>query len=149
MKLLRRAAIVAASLALPCGATAFAADEMPLESGDYVEVSAIEIDDGHMLDYANHLAGLWRKGQDYAKSQGWITGYEVLVNAYPRKGEPDVYLLVRVPEFADRNEEKKRDAAYRAYMQRTVAQLQAESGERAKYRRLGGTMLLRQMTFKN
>lgn len=71
-------------------------------------------DDGHSVDYLNPLAGAWRKGQEFAKSQGWITGYE----------------------------------AYRAYMQRTVAQLESESGERAKYRKLSGSMLLRELRFK-
>lgn len=149
MKAAKRTAIALASIALAWSLPAAADEGWPLDDGDYVEVSGIEIDDGHALDYANHLAGMWRRGQEFAKTQGWITSYEVMVNVYPRKGEPDVYLLTRFARFADPAEERKRDDAYRAYMERTVAQMQSESGERAKYRTLGGSMLLREQRFRS
>lgn len=148
MKAIRRAAILAASLSFAFASPAMAQDAWPMDTGDFVELAAISIDDGHTLDYLNHLTGLWKKGQDFAKTQGWITGYEVMMNVYPRKGEPDVYLLVRFPRLVDAAEERKRDAAYRAHMQRTVAQLESESGDRAKYRHLAGSMLLRELRFK-
>jgi hypothetical protein len=119
-----------------------------MDQGDYVEISGIQVDDGHSLDYLNHVAGLWRKGQEFAKSQGWITSYEAMTNVHARKGEPDIYLIVRSPRFADAAEETRRDDAYRAYMQRTVTQLETESGDRAKFRKLAGSMLLRELRFK-
>lgn len=149
MKTLNKLMICAASCALAWSAPALAQDAWPMEDGDYVEVSSIKIDDGHALDYANHLSGMWRKGQDFAKAQGWITGYEILVNVNPRENEPDVYLITRFARFADQAEGRRRDAAYRAHMQRTEAQMQAESGERAKYRHLAGSMLLREQRWKN
>ena len=97
MRAFRRAVMLAASLTLAHAAPALAQDAYPMTSGDYVVLSAIQIDDGHTLDYLNHLTGQWRRGQEFAKSQGWITSYEVMANAYPRKGEPDIYLLVRSP----------------------------------------------------
>jgi len=148
MNLVRRAAIAAALLSLATTTPALADDGWPMDLGDYVELSAITIEDGHTLDYLNHLTGMWQRGQEFARSQGWITSYEVLSNPYPRKGEPDLYLLVRMPRFADASEEDKRDKAYRAFMQRSVSQMQAESGERAKYRQLSGAMLLRELRFK-
>lgn len=148
MKIIRNAAFAAASLCLAFAAPLQAQDAYPLDDGDFVEISAIQIDDGHSLDYAQHVAGMWRKGQEYAKSQGWITSYEVMGNMYPRKGEPDVYLIVRFANFATAAENVKRDAAYRAYMQRSIAQLEAETGDRAKYRKLAGSMLLRELRFK-
>lgn len=148
MTIIRNAAIAAASLCLAFAVPVKAQDSYPLDDGDFVEISAIQIDDGHSLDYAQHIAGMWRKGQDFAKAQGWITSYEVMGNMYPRKGEPDVYLIVRFPNFASPAENDKRDAAYRAHMQRTITQLQAESGDRAKYRKLAGSMLLRELRFK-
>lgn len=149
MKAFRRAAILAATLALAHAAPALAQDAYPMTQGDYVELSAISIDDGHTLDYLNHLAGQWRRGQEFAKQQGWITSYEVMANAYPRKGEPDIYLVVRSPRLADAAEDVKRDQAYRAYMQRSIAQMEAESGDRAKFRKLAGSMLLRELRFRN
>lgn len=148
MHIARRAAVLAASLSLAFAAPVMAQDAWPMDQGDYVELSAITIEDGRTLDYLNHLAGMWRRGQEFAKQQGWITSYEVMANAYPRKGEPDIYLLVRTPRLADAAEDLRRDAAYRAYMQRTVAQMQSESGDRAKYRTLSGAMLLRELRFK-
>lgn len=149
MKALRRAAILAASLTLAYAAPVLAQDTYPMTQGDYIELSAISIEDGHTLDYLNHLAGQWRRGQEFAKQQGWITSYEVMANAYPRKDEPDIYLLVRSPRLADAAEDMKRDTAYRAYMQRTIAQMESESGDRAKYRKLSGSMLLRELRFRN
>lgn len=148
MKIVHHAAFAAASLCLAIASPALAQSTYPMDQGDYVEISAIQVDDGHGVDYLNHVAGLWRKGQEFAKSQGWISGYEVMSNTYPRKGEPDIYLIVRFPRMVDAAEDAKRDEAYRAYMQRTVTQLQAESGERAKYRKLAGSMLLRELRFK-
>ncbi len=144
-----RAAIMAATLSLAFAMPAIAQDAWPMESGDYVEVSGIEIDDGHELEYAQFLASSWKRNQEFAKAQGWITGYEVLTNENARKGEPDLYLVVRFANFVDKAEEEKRAKAYRAFAARTITQLQAESAGRANYRHGAGTMLLRQQTFKN
>jgi hypothetical protein len=146
MKSLRFAA--AAALALAFAAPA-AAQQYPVVPGDYVSVSSISVDDGHDLDYINHLAGMWRKGQDFAVKQGWITGYEILTNEFKRKGEPDYYLITRFAKFVDPAEEDKREAAYNAYMATTNAQMQAGSAERAKYRHEAGTILMRSWKWRN
>jgi len=117
--------------------------------GDYVTVSMISVDDGHDLDYINHLAGMWLKGQDFAVKQGWITGYEILSNEYRRPGEPDYYLITRFAKFSDPAEEQKREDAYNAYMAMTNAQLQAASADRAKYRHQMGSQLLRSWKWRN
>ena len=148
MNLARRAAVLAASLSFAFATPAFAQNSWPMDMGDFVEMSGITIDDGHTLDYLNHLTGLWKRGQDFAKAQGWITGYEVLMNVNGRKGEPDVYLITRSSRMVDAAEQQKRDDAYNAHMQRTIAQLETESGERAKYRHLAGSILLRELRFK-
>lgn len=148
MNALRRAAIAAASLSLAFAVPALADDPWPTDNGDYVSVSMVSVDDGHDLHYMQHLAGLWRKGQDFAKAQGWITDYEILVNVNKRPGEPDVYLVTRFPRFASQEEEAKRDAAYEAHMQQTVEQGQAGSAERSKYRTIMGSQLLRAQVWK-
>ena len=132
MKAIRYAAIAAASLTLAFAAPVLADDPWPVESGDYVEVSMISVDDGADLQYMNHLAGLWRKGQDFAKAQGWISGYEILVNQNKRPGEPDYYLVTRFPRFADKAEETKREAAEETKRQATeVKRRAAEEAKRA------------------
>jgi hypothetical protein len=128
MKSLRFAAMAAVALACAIPAAA-SAQEIPVVPGDYVSVSMISVDDGHDLDYINHLAGLWRKGQDFAVKQGWITGYEILTNEFRRAGEPDYYLIT--------------------YMATTNAQLQAASADRAKYRHQMGSILMRSWKWRN
>ncbi|GGD63033.1 hypothetical protein GCM10010990_10610 [Croceicoccus mobilis] len=122
---------------------------MPFTSADYVEVTGVTIDDGHGLEYANFLAENWVKDQAFAKSKGWITGYEVLVNSFPRKGEPDVYLITRWAEWATPADEEARAAAYREYKAKSMTDLQKESGMRAEYRHVESSMLLRAMTPRN
>jgi len=142
------AVLAALSLAVMPFAVAHA-DEYPLVPGDYVQVDSISIDDGHDLDYAKHLAGIWRKTEDFALKQGWITGYEILANENRRAGEPDIYLVTRFSHFADNAEGEKREKAFQAYFQTTIAQEQAASGDRAKYRHQTGSMLLRVLKFRD
>lgn len=146
---MNRICILAGAMALGLLApqSASAASEWPLDPNDFVEISTITVDDGHMLDYANHLAGDWRKSQDFAKSQGWITDYQIWTNEYARKDEPDIYLVVWFAKFATPEEEAKRDEAYKAYMKQTTAAMQAASGKRAEYRQLSGSMLMRRMVW--
>ncbi len=148
MKSLRFAAM--AAVALVCAApVAASAQQVPVVPGDYVTVSMISVDDGHDLEYINHLSGMWRKGQDYALKQGWITGYEILTNENKRPGEPDYYLITRFAKFSDPAEEQKREDAYTAYMAMTNTQLEAASADRSKYRHQMGSMLMRSWKWRN
>jgi hypothetical protein len=141
------AAAALAVFAAPTPVLAQATD-WPVTSGDYVEVSMIKIDDGHALEYLNYLAGNWRKSQDYAKQQGWISGYEIWSNEYPRNGEADLYLVTFTPNLPDAAEAERRDSQYREFMAQTVAQMQAASAGRAEFRHLAGSMLLRRQNWK-
>jgi len=136
-----RLAIAAAALAF--AAPVAQAQEWPLNPDDFVSVSMITVDDGHDLEYANHLAGQWRKSQDYAKAQGWITNYQIWTNEFARDGEADIWLVSWFPTFADPNEVLRREKAFNDYMKTTAARQEAESGKRATYRKLSGSMLLR------
>jgi len=136
-------------LPLLCAAMPVQAQEYPVVPGDYITVSMISVEDGHDLEYANHLAGMWRKGQDFAVKQGWITGYEIQTNENKRPGEPDFFLVTRFAKFADPAQEDMREKAYTEFMKSTAAQMQAASSERAKYRTLMGTMLLRAWKWRN
>lgn len=148
MKLMLKAAVLAASLSFAYASPVLADDPWPTEEGEYVQVGMISVDDGHDLEYMTHLAGQWRKGQDFAKAQGWISGYEILVNMNKRPGEPDYYLITRFSRMADKAEQKKRDEAYDAHMKMTVADAQAASATRAKYRTVMGSQLLQALVWK-
>lgn len=147
MKKLLFAAIVAAPFVVAMSSPA-AAQNYPFTSGDYEEVAMIEVSDGAGYDYANFLATTWKKNQEFAKSQGWITGYQVLSNVYNRPGEPDLYLVTTFSSLPDAAEDEKRNQAYRDFVKQNDAQMDAASGDRAKYRKVLGSFLLRQLKFK-
>ncbi|WP_037503876.1 hypothetical protein [Sphingomonas jaspsi] len=132
-------------------ALAFAApgfgQAIPLDPGDYWDVTEVTVDDGHGAEYADFLASQWKPNQEFAKSKGWIKGYHVFENSYKRANEPDLYLVVvydRVPTAA---ESKAREKEFDAYMQKDSRRRDAESGVRAKYRHIGGTSMLRELIF--
>lgn len=147
MKKLKFAAIFVAPLAIALSAPA-AAQNYPFTPGDYEEVAMIEVSDGGGLAYANYLATTWKKNQEFAKSKGWITGYQVLSNVNNRPGEPDLYLVVSFSSMPDAAEDERRTQAYRDFMKQSDADADAASGDRAKYRTVMGSFLLRQLKFK-
>ena len=147
MKKMMLAAMLATPLAIAFTAPA-AAQNYPMTPGDYEEVAMIDISDGGGFEYANYLATQWKKNQEFAKSKGWITGYQVLANVHPRPGEPDLYLVTSFSSMPDANEDEKRNAAYREFMKQNDAQMDAASGDRAKFRTVMGSFMLRQLNFK-
>lgn len=149
MNLIRRSALVfafcASSVMMATGAVA---DEWPLVQGNYWEVSGIEIKDGGGLKYATFLANEWRENQEFAKSKGWIKGYMVLANTYPRKGEPDLYLITVTDRVVSGAESEKRQDEYMAWRKKTISQMQSESGNRAEFREVTSNSLLQELTFR-
>lgn len=152
MKLFRHALPLAASACLAVSALGCAAPAMaqnfPLANGEYVNLTMVTIDDGHNLDYANFLAGQWKAQEEFAKAQGWITGYEILSNVDKRPGEPDLYLVARMKSIPDAAEQARRDKVVKDNLKMTDAQMEAGSGDRAKYRHVIGSMTLQQLVFK-
>jgi hypothetical protein len=140
-------AVAAIAVALPMSAPAMAQD-FPLVSGDYTEISGIFVSDGGEFKYAQHLADQWVTAQEFAKSQGWISDYKILINVNPRDGEPHIYLMTTFTSLPDAAEQARRTAAYAAWDKgsRTQEQLIAESGNRAEYRTVKGSMLLQEYT---
>jgi len=129
-------------------ATRALASEWPMTPGDFWEVTGIHLKDGGALTYANYLATDWKADQEFAKSKGWIKGYMVLGNAYPRKGEPDLYLIVISERLATGPEGEKRDDEYMAWKKKTAAQMQKESGNRLEIREIGSSSLLQELRFR-
>ena len=146
MKTVRFAALAAISLAF--AAVPAAAQNDPFMGGDYVSVTAISIDDGHYLDYATFLSGFYRAQEDYAVKQGWQTSWEILSNVNPRKDEPDLYLLRRFKNIPDGAEGERRAQMIRDNVKMSDAQMEAASGDRAKFRRVDSTMLLQELKYK-
>jgi hypothetical protein len=137
-------ALGAASMVMAAGASA---QEWPLQMGDYWDVAGIKLKDGGSLKYAQWLAGEWKENQEFAKSKGWIKDYKLLSNAYPRAGEPDMYLITIRESIVSGAEGRKRTEEYRAWRKKSLAQMVEESGNRAEYREVMSNSLLQEMTF--
>lgn len=146
---MKYAILTAVSAAALTFAAPAAAQNSPLMPGEYWEVAAIDIEDGQNLTYANWLASEWRRFNEYSKSQGWISDYKILVNVHNRNDEGDVYLITKFSSLPTAAESERRAAAFRAAMQRTDTQFATQSGERAKYRHVMGSMLFQEMHFRN
>ncbi|MBK6297119.1 MAG: hypothetical protein IPF48_03490 [Sphingomonadales bacterium] len=88
---MRNGLLKGAVLALTLGLSAPGqAQESSYTPGNYSDVSAIDVLDGQFENYMDYLAGPWKAQQEFAKSKGYITGYQVLANPYARAGEPDL-----------------------------------------------------------
>jgi hypothetical protein len=125
------------------------ADEYPVVLGDYWEVTGVKLKDGGGLIYANHLAGEWRANQEFAKSKGWIKGYLLFQNSYPRAGEPDLYLVTIRSYVESGTETEQRNAEFMEWKKKTVAQMEKETGDRAEYREIVDNFLLQELKFRN
>ncbi len=136
-----------ASLVLGASVPA-SAQNLPVGFGDYVEVTSVSIDDGHFVDYASFLSTKWKAQEDFAKAQGWITGYEILANPFKRAGEPDMYLIERYRALPDATEMAKREQIMRAQVKMDDTQMDADSASRAKFRHVTGSELLQIVTIK-
>ena len=139
------AALGAATMLFAFPATA---QEIPLVNGNFWNVAEITIDDGHFATYADHLAGQYRKNMEFQKSKGWIKDYYILANSNKRAGEPDLYLVTVFERMTTPAEDIAREKETNAYMAQTSRQADANSGNRAKYRKLGGNMLLQEQVYR-
>jgi len=130
-------------------ATTAVAQEVPLIPGDFWEVAEIDVNDGQFSNYADYLAGRWRQNQEFAKSKGWIKDYLVFSVQNARAGEPDLYLVTvfdRVPTAA---ESMAREKEFDAFLKTNARKEDAAFGARAPMRKVGGSMLMQQMLFRN
>lgn len=139
-------AFTAASMVL---ATSAFAQDWPLAGGDYWEVAGIDIKDGGGLKYATWLATEWKKNAEFAKSKGWIKDYKIFENTHPRSGEPDLYLVRVMENLASGPEGEKRAKEYREWNEKTMEQLETESGNRAEYREVLSSSLLQELLFRD
>ena len=126
---MRKSMLAALGAATMLFAMPAAAQDFPVKGGDYWTVAEITIDDGHFGDYADHLAGLYRKSMDFQKSKGWIKASYILANVNKRVGEPDLYLVT----IADRPTTPAEDEARAEGDQRAPA-IERAAGRHAERR---------------
>ena len=123
-------------------------NDWPMVLGDFYEITGIKLKDGGGLAYANFLATEWKVDQEYAKSKGWIKSYMVLSNSYPRKGEPDLYLVIVSERLPAGAESDKREDEYTAWKKKSAAQMVKESGNRLEIREVESNSLLQELKFR-
>jgi len=124
------------------------AQDNPLKGGNFWTVAEITIDDGHAAEYADHLAGAYRKNIEFSKSKGWMKNSYILSNINKRAGEPDLYLVTISDHVTTPAEDEAREKELNAFLATTSRDQDKQSGVRAKYRQLGGNMLLQELLYK-
>jgi hypothetical protein len=72
----------------------------------------------------------------------------MLANVNKRAGEPDLYLVTIADRPSTPAEDESRSKEINAHLQSSDRQGDAQSGARAKYRHLGGTMLLQEQVYR-
>ena len=140
--------ITSATAQEPAAEAAPADDGYPLVSGDFWEITGVDIKPGGGLYYANHLTDRWRASQEFAKSQGWIKDYMVFGNYYNRAGEPDLYLVTIMEKIPSGPESEAQYDAFREWAEATTEQLASENADRAEFREITGTSLLQELNFR-
>ena len=130
--------------AVTCALPALA-QELPLTSGNFWNVAEVTVDDGQFATYVDYLAGQYRKNMEFQKSKGWIKDYYILSNNNKRAGEPDLYLVTVFDHVTTPAEDIAREKEFNAYMAQNTRQQDAGSGQRAKFRKLGGNFLLQEL----
>lgn len=138
------AALGAAALSI---ATPTVAQDLPLHPGDYWDVTAISVNDGHMGDYTDYLAGQWRQQEEFSKTKGWTKGYHILSNVNRRADEPDLYLVRIFDHVPNSVEDMAREKEMNAHLQASARQMLAGSGARASFRKIGSNELLQEMNW--
>jgi hypothetical protein len=148
-RVIRKAVVTIAvgALSTVMAASAFAED-WPLVSGDYWEVTGIDVKDGGSWKYANWLATEWRKNLEFTKSKGWIKDYMILANVHARKGEADLYLIRVRADIPSGPEGEKRQKEYSDWVKKSNEQMVDESGNRAEYREVTSDSLLQVLKFR-
>jgi hypothetical protein len=145
---MRKLTISALGAALMVCAVPAAAQELPVVSGNFWNVAEVTVDDGQFATYVDYLAGQYRKNMEFQKSKGWIKDYHILSNNNKRAGEPDLYLVTVFDHVTTPAEDIAREKEFNAYMAQNTRQQDAGSGQRAKFRKLGGNFLLQELRWK-
>ncbi len=129
-------------------ATPVAAQENVYTPGTYMTVQGIMVEDGQFENYMDYIAATYRRSQDFARQQGWITGYRIFSNSNPRAGEPHLYLLTEFAKMTTPQEDVARERQLNTYMAQTTRQATEQSGRRVTMRKLGSNILLQELILR-
>ncbi len=138
-----------AALALAFGVSVPAnAQESSYVPGSYTDVSAIDVLDGQFENYMDYLAGPWKTQQEFSKSKGYISSYQVLANPYARAGEPDLFLVVVYPKVYDPAEQLRQQREFEAFVKSDARKMDSAYGARGTMRKSLGQQQLQELKLK-
>lgn len=145
---MNRLTFVALGAAAIAVASPVAAQDYPLKGGNFWNVTEVTIDDGHFGDYADFLASAYRRNMEFSRSKGWMKNSFILSNVHKRAGEPDLYLVTISDHVTTPAEDDAREKEMNAFLASTSRDQEKQSGMRAKYRKVGGSMLLQELLYR-
>lgn len=116
-----------------------------VKPGDQWTAARIDVEEGQYENYMDYLTKTWIPNQEFAKSQGWISGYHVLDSTNPRDGEPDIILITRFTDTPSVAEMERRNKIVNERMKSDDHGQDAASGQRNKMRKLMGSVLYREV----
>lgn len=148
MRTIRFAAAIALATVATVSVTPAFAQRSVTKPGNYVDVTDVKILPGQFENYMDYLKREWVKQQEWAKSKGYIVGYRVLANNYPRENEATVYLLVEYASIPTNAEIERRQEEYVAFVKMDEHALDAASEKRGPMRTIGSQAQLQEILFK-
>ena len=132
-----------------CASFALAAQDRQVTGGAVSVVTSIRVLDGQGPAWENYMATEWRKVAEAQKKAGNIVDYQAYWTRARTPDDPNMYLVVTYANMAaldglaERAEKVTKDTTGRDRAAETAAGL-----ERDKMRRVLGSELIRQVTFK-
>jgi len=123
--------------------------EQNWENGNVIATTQVHTEPGMFNAYINDLRGLWRVYLDQQIKDGNVVSYRMLVNQWPRDGEPDLILIVEHPNWAafDLSNEYYDDLTKK--LQRSLDENRQANIARGELRRLGGQSVYQEIKFKD
>ena len=137
--------IACVALAITAPAVAQRTSVMP---GNFVDVTDIKITPGHFEEYMDFVKARRLPEWNWMKSKGYIKGWHIYQNTYPRAGEPDLFILTEYDNMPAPAEMQRREEEYVAYRKMDEHQMDADVGTRAGIRTVGSQTQLQEILIK-
>jgi hypothetical protein len=116
--------------------------------GNVIATSGVHLEPGALNAYINDLNGLWRVFLDQQVEDGNVVSYRVILNSFPRDGEPDLILITEHPNWAAFDLSNEYFEALTEKLQGSLDNARNASIDRGKLRRLGGQSVYQEIKFK-
>jgi len=148
MKLMKSAALACVMMmALPVAAPAFA-QESNYDLGNVWSASRINVLPGQFENYMDHLAGQWKKVNEFAKAEGMLVEYHVLSTNNARDGEPDLILVIEYKDYYSKAQQEAFNKKVNALLATDDRSQTAASGARSSMRELMGSTEYQELVLK-